>query len=949
MNPLLRRQLRRLWKADDEQALDHMLSRLSGESNAVLRSLPELLERVGQAYDQFDRDARLKSRSLELSSQELGQANDLLHTQLLERELAVRALRELIDKESCSAVRLTDEGAAPPTNRDSMAELSRAVVGLVQALRAERTDQAQQLSFVDALFESLPVPAFVKDHRLRYVRVNTAYSKLFALQTDEALGHTTEEAGYYIEDAEHQLHTQEALRSNRPVAFESSLRLRDGRLIDVMINKTALRRENGELIGLLGTCVDITDQKAAGRALQAAKAAAETANRMKSEFLANMSHEIRTPMNGVIGMTELVLATPLTDQQREYLELVRSSADSLMALINEILDFSKIEAGKMTIERVGMDLQRLLMEIMRALAPRVSDGRVRLVLDIDPHVPGRLIGDPGRLRQVLNNLLSNALKFTQRGEVVTTVSLLSMQADSARLRLSVRDTGIGIASDQVQRIFAPFTQEDASITRRFGGTGLGLTITERLVRMMGGTIEVQSEPGKGSEFAVELDMPVAGHPLPRLSTAQTMPEHRVLVVMGPGSQRDILLRVLRHSGAQAAVVATPEDARQVVRSCQSEGQRVHAMIVSTELPEQRGMDWVTAFNELLTEPAQQPTAPVAALSPRPALLMIGRLGTLPDRSMLAAAGVVGGIVTPCAPREIHAMLVQAVLGEVSTDAPAEALRTAPGQAAAVGTAARRGRVLLAEDHEVNQMLGMALLQGWGHEVELVVDGRQAVQAFERSRFDVVLMDMQMPELSGLEATQLIREYEQQHGHQRTPIVALTANAMESDRQRCLDAGMDDHLAKPLRAGELQRLLERLLPDASPPVLDPDPGPDQATETAGFDFEAALAEVEPEMVAIIGATFVRNCPVELERLQQALAHSRWEEACRTAHSLKGLFLGFGAAPLAADSALLERLLQPAGSSGPGASATEEAATLLLNLQVNAQPFLAALSRAAAQMS
>ena len=1051
MHPVLRRQVRRLCNLEDDAALQAaQASLLSLARNAgdtlpaaalpLLRALPELLERVSQTYEQFERDAKLRSRSLELSSEELGQANGRLHAQLQERNQAVRSLRQLIqdaNPEGNTAGPRSSE--LPAAEVDSMAELSEAVVGLVTELWAERAEQAslqaliqrenqrydavlssltevvfrldrhgritytnaawsritgldeslgqkleqyllesdraawrsllsdlaggtgshrtlqarlqppgqallwiearvqtrfdregsatgfvgtlndvtrareasdrlsEQLHFVDTLFQSLPVPAFVKDSNLRFVRLNEAYAALFRLDLREALGRTAEEIGYCVEDENHIIKTREALQTDRPVAFESKLRLRDGRVIEVLASKAALRNAAGELTGLLGTCVDITERKAAGRAMEAAKAAAETANRMKSEFLANMSHEIRTPMNGVIGMTELVLATRLTDQQREYLELVRSSADALMGLLNEILDFSKIEAGKMTIERISLDIQRILMEIMRTLAPRVRDGRVRLVLDIDPHVPGRLLGDPARLRQVLHNLLGNAIKFTREGEIVTTVRVVGERQGRVRLSLSVRDTGIGISAQQLERIFTPFTQEDASITRRFGGTGLGLSITERLVTMMGGRISVNSEAGRGSEFTVELEMELEGGPRRAPSLSRSLPDSRILVAHEGGTQRDILVRVLQGSGAEVFVADEAHAGVQgALRAWRAQAQPFQVLIVSTEVDPRGGLAWVEDWRAALADFQGSP----------PVLLMMGRLGTMPERSALSSAGVVGSILTPCAPREIHAVVLQAVLGEVCnqgqglTGESALALAPATAQAPTPPTGAR---ILLAEDHEVNQVLGMALLGSWGHQVVLAADGRQAVDAWARESFDLVLMDMQMPELSGLDATREIRRLEAELARPRIPIVALTANAMESDRQRCLEAGMDDHLAKPLRAADLQRVLDRHL-QAARPAGEPTP---ESHLQASFDYAAALREVEPELLQFIGLAFVRNCPVEFDRLRQAIAAAQAADFERTAHSLKGLFQGFGAKPLAQACAALERLAaaQPAAVTDP----------------------------------
>ncbi len=368
----------------------------------------------------------------------------------------------------------------------------------------------EQLAFIAALVESIPLPIYVKDRERRYVRVNRAYCDMFDVLPERLLGKRVEESHAAPVNPIHLESDQQVLDTGKASQYEFNATLRGGRDVVCMANKAAIKNSRGEITGLVGTLVDITDQKEATQALLAAKEAAESASRMKSEFLANMSHEIRTPMNGIIGMTDIVLDSMLDAEQREYLGIVKSSANSLLSIINDILDFSKIEAGKMSVERVPFELERLLLETLRPMAHKARERGVALTLDLDRTLPAIIVGDPGRLRQIINNLLSNAVKFTEVGEVLVSVQDAS-HSDSPkdrRLRLSVRDTGIGIPADKQLQIFAPFAQEDSSITRRFGGTGLGLTITRRLCDLLQGSISMASEPGRGSEFVVELPFEV---------------------------------------------------------------------------------------------------------------------------------------------------------------------------------------------------------------------------------------------------------------------------------------------------------------------------------------------------------------------------------------------------------------------------------------------------------
>ena len=733
------------------------------------------------------------------------------------------------------------------------------------------------------------------------VDCNSACARIFGFSSREEMMETRM-GERYAKPGDREAFLARLMPTGNMTNYEHRMRRKDGSPVWLLASTTVAGQKYGAPAATESTLIDITERKRVEEELQHAKDIAEAASRAKSEFLANMSHEIRTPMNGIIGMTELALETNLTEEQREYLSMVKTSADALLSVINDILDFSKIEAGKMDLDLSVFSVREVLEETIKAFGVTAGEKRLELVCDIRSDIPPIVEGDSTKLRQVVVNLLGNAIKFTDQGEVVLQVEVEKKEEQDVELHFIVRDTGVGVPREKQQLIFEAFAQADSSSRRKYGGTGLGLTISSRLVAMMGGRIWLESELGQGStfHFTTRFKLPQSVPERPDLDGQTSLAGIPVLVVDDNPTNRRILEQTLLQWGMKPVAVATGWAALAALRRAKETGNPTPLVLLDAQMPQ---LDGFATAAKIKQDPALLTAT----------IMMLTSGGQRGDADRCRQVGISAYLSKPVRQRELREAILRVLglrqRGEATKLITRYSLEKPP----------ERLRILLAEYNAINREVALRILSKRGHSVEVVPDGRMALRALDTQGFDVVLMDVQMPEMDGFEATAEIRRKEGASGA-HIPIIAMTAHAMKGDRERCLAAGMDGYISKPIQAEELLKMTESFGRDSGPLEI----GREQ--ENAVLDHDLALARVDGDQALLsdLAKLFCEECPRMVAAVREAVSSRDAKSLERAAHSLKGSIATF-AAQGAHDAALqLERLAR-AGDL----SAAENAYLVLAN--------------------
>ncbi len=766
MHPLLKRQLKRLGLADPTLPLSS-------------KEWDTLLERVSHAYAEADQGRELLERSLALSSKEMQQLyEDLRQASELKLKDREKETQNLIDHALDGIISINPEG--------------------------------------------------------KILTWNPQATTIFGWPREQVLGKILAEQIIPQElQAAHQQGLEDFAKTRSGKVtnkrLEMTARHQDGREFPIEISIIPIIQ--GDTYFFYVLVRDITQQRMAEQAMLHAKETAERAAKAKSEFLATMSHEIRTPMNGIIGMTGLLLDTDLTSQQHQFAETVRNSGEALLTIINGILDFSKIEAGKLEFETINFDLHLAIEDTLDLLAGKAASAHLELVGFIEPQVPTALRGDPGRFRQVLLNLIGNAIKFTKVGEVQVITSLIQEDSQTVTVKVAVSDTGMGIEPSTQQNLFEPFQQADSSTTRQFGGTGLGLAICKKLVHQMGGTIGVESEPGKGSTFwyTAQFSKQLPNTTLPLQQT--TLDGLRICCIDDHPVNRQLLQEYTGSWGMHVELAPTPREGLQMIQQAQYRGCPFHLAILDMEMP---GLDGMTLAHTIKADPQ------IADIH----LILLTSLGRPGDPQKAKESGFSGYLTKPIR-RNVLKKTLEAIMGHESNILHHPDTPVVTQFSSLEWTKNEGHRILIVDDHQVNQQLAVMLVEQLGHKADVAANGQEALDAIQKIPYDLVLMDCHMPITDGYEATRIIRTDEQKLGNSRKrekttstnqetnslsptssssallhlPIIAMTANAMPEDREKCLQAGMDDYLSKPIRPESVAQILGKWLPSKQelPPV------------------------------------------------------------------------------------------------------------------------------------
>ncbi len=800
-----------------------------------------------------------------------------------------------------ASLRLPSQPSGPNRDVDSTAlhdrvatlEALLAVHEQAVALQSRRLDATvMDLRAENRRFESLaagsPVGIFQTDPQGACLYTNAMWQHITGLSFEEALGHGWESA-IACEDRPGVMSVWTgALKAGQDCAMEFRVIRPEGTRRWVHGRAHALRDETTGLVtGYVGTAEDITDRKAAEQELLATKEAADAAAIAKTQFLATMSHEIRTPMTGIIGMTEVLLETNLAPDQREYAELVNGASQALLRIVNDILDFSKFEAGGTVLEELEFDIRATVEDVLDVLAEPAQRKAIDLCGLIHADIPTTLRGDPGRLRQVLMNLVGNAIKFTERGDVMVRVMLQHEDSSSVRLTFNISDTGIGMPAEAIASLFRPFSQADSSTTRLFGGTGLGLAISKQLVELMGGSISVDSIVGHGSTFHVTV--PLRRLPAERRKEgvlSPTLTGRRLCIVDHNETSRLVLEHYAAQWGLHTRTAATGDRALELLRDMATRGEPCQVAILDLQLPI---MDGLTLARAIKADPMLAPTP----------LVLLTAIGLRGQAKLAREAGCSAYLTKPIHHSQLHGCLAALVHSSSIQAAPQDGLPTKDLSSTALVTrhtlresaALTRAHILIADDTVINQKVTALQLKHLGYRADIVCNGAEALEAVSRTSYALVLMDGQMPVLDGIGAAAQIRAREMAVGGRRLPIIALTANVLSGEREKCLAAGMDDYLAKPVELRDLEAMLTKWIPQSASGCLENPafPSAGRGELTAAMD-PAVLANLrqldEGEVLTELIMLFLNTMPPQLTALRQACGEGDGRTVERIAHTLVG---------------------------------------------------------------
>jgi PAS domain S-box-containing protein len=780
-------------------------------------------------------------------------------------------------------------------------ELKRINENLEEIVTARTVELARTTKFFENIFNSSLDGIITTNLQGTILYVSPRIKDILGYDPKEVLGRNFQEF-FATEAIEARKKLEELIQKGEMKSYELQSQKKNGESIVLNISSSLLRHDEGEVVGITSLYRDVSEEKRMTEALAQAKERAEAANRAKSQFLANMSHEIRTPINGILGMAELCLETELEREQNHRITTIKKEADSLLHIINEVLDFSKIEAGKCEIENIPFDLKNLFEDVVESFSYRITQKGLECLSHISPGMPDRVVGDPGRLRQVLRNLIGNAIKFTHEGQITIKVEPLEEGVQNIKLRFLIKDSGIGIPMEKQALIFESFTQADGSTTRRYGGTGLGLTISKQLIELMGGEIGIESTPDQGSTFwftaLFQKQEKIEFIPNPEISLVQT----RILIVMQNDTVRQTMTETLIEWGSQPLEANGAPQALSILGRAVTNQTPVHLVLCDLHLSGMNGFDLAREVGR--TESLK--TIPI---------IIIADSGNPGDGKICRDLGIAGYLSKPFSDDNLFCA-IQTVLDSSLKGQEFELVT----KHSIIERERKEFRILLAEDYPTNQEIAQRHLQQAGYEVDLAENGQQALEAFKRKSYDLIFMDIQMPILDGYQTTKAIREIEsaladlknKNGGNQKPisgiPIIAMTAHAMKEHQALCLEAGMDDFISKPFtkktlmakaakwvnpRLGQTSRRISSVLFQTA---FEPEERAAKVRSEKPFDLEKAIAEFEGDQafLAEIIEGFFAKVTEQIGILRQALSAGDAETIRKEAHSIKG-----GAANLTAD--------------------------------------------------